>query len=118
MTLASVFLLPNPEVSVQDALLEGVSIVAFAFILVMAFYARQKNKIFGSRGFPIMVAAITMGLVAAVMDFLTEFLWIETLYDEYKLVMEILFIASLLVFAASLIVSFRFTRFLMGEDED
>ncbi|MHA1732363.1 MAG: hypothetical protein ACTSU5_10480 [Promethearchaeota archaeon] len=110
-------LIPSPEVDVDDAILEGLTLVAFAFILVMAFHARRRNKIFASRGFWIMVLAITLGLVAALMDFLTEFFWIESLYEEYKLVMNLLFVSSLFLFAVALLVVFKFTQFLLGEDE-
>ncbi|MFX0098614.1 MAG: hypothetical protein ACFFCS_03465 [Candidatus Hodarchaeota archaeon] len=101
-----------------DAFLEAMAIVGYAFVLVMLFHVKKKNKIFASKGFPLMVVALLLGVASAIMDFFTEIYWIkpDEAYQLFKLTYLILQIASLGLFAVSLILVFRFTRFMMGED--
>ena len=110
-----IFLTPSTSISTSDVILEGLSLVGYVFILFMAFYARKKNKIFASKGFPFMILAILLGTISAFMDLFSEFFWMDH-YEIYKLVMSILMISGMVLFAVSLILVFRFTRFMMGEE--
>ena len=112
--------LPLSEVNVLDAFFEGLSLVAYVFVLVMLFYARKKNKIFGTKGFPVMILALLLGVVSAGMDFFTELYWFDE-YQSYllfKSLIAIFQIASLIIFGVSLLLVFRFTRLMLGEDGD
>ncbi len=111
------FLAPS-DINVQDAFLEAMSIVAYIFLLIMIFYARKKNKIFASKGFPVMIFAVLLGVLSAFMDFFTELYWFDEIehYRIFKSIMSSLQIASLLIFALSLVLVFRFTKFMMGEE--
>ncbi|MHA1688284.1 MAG: hypothetical protein ACTSYC_10690 [Promethearchaeota archaeon] len=111
--------LPFQEINIQDAILEFLSLIAYVFLLIMIFYARRKNKIFASKGFPLMILAIIMGVVGAFMDFFTEFYWFDDInnYIIFKTVLSTLQIASLGTFALSLLLVFMFTRFMLGEEE-
>ena len=102
----------------RDMFLELLAIVGYAFVLIMVFYARKKNKIFASKGFPVMVIALLLGTTSAFMDFFSEIYWFDTLeiFLRFKFVYLILQIASLALFALSLILVFKFTKFMMGED--
>ncbi|WP_371804387.1 hypothetical protein [Candidatus Lokiarchaeum ossiferum] len=110
-----IFMTPAPEINWLDAILEGLSLLGFVFILVMAFYAKKKNKIFASKGFPLMILAISMGLISAFMDLISEFYWMDN-YELFKSVMSILLIVGFSLFALSLILVFKFTQFMMGEE--
>ncbi|WP_457558301.1 hypothetical protein [Candidatus Harpocratesius sp.] len=105
----------SSEIDLLDVILESLSLVGFIFILIMAFYANKKNPIFRSKGFPILIIGIVLGIIAAGMDLLGEFVWFDTGYDIYKMVMSILYIFSLVVFSIAIFLVFRFTRFMMGE---
>lgn len=109
------FLAPLKEIEISDAVLEGLSLFAFLFVLLMAFYAKKNNKIFASKGFLVLITGIILGTFSAFMDFLTEFYWIDN-YEVYKLTMAVFQIVGLLLFAISLMILFRFTKFLLGED--
>jgi len=109
------FISPFDEIDLSDAILEGLALVAFLFVLVMAFYAKKNNKIFASKGFPVLITGIALGTLSAFMDFLTEFYWIDN-YELYKLTMVVFQIVGLLLFAISLMILFHFTKFLLGED--
>lgn len=109
--------IPLGDINLQDAVLELLAFVAHVFILGTALYARKKNKIFASKGFVALSVAIALGIAAAFMDFLTELYWIDA-YDLYKSFMSVLQVAGLVLFAVSLILVFRFTKFLMGEGGD
>jgi hypothetical protein len=106
------------NVAVQDAILEAISLFAYFFILAAAFYARKKNKIFATKGFPIMIISIILGLIASFMDLFTEFFWIESNYEAFKLSMSVIQILSLLLFTLALMLVFKFTSYLMGEEEN
>ena len=103
------FLAPIDEIDISDAILEGLALVAFLFVLVMAFYAKRNNKIFASKGFLILIGGIVLGTLSAFMDFLTEFYWIDN-YEDFKLAMAVFQIVGLLLFAISLMILFRFTK--------
>ncbi len=105
------------QIDLLDVFLEGLAVVAYIFVLLMVFYAKRKNKIFASKGFPIMVLAILLGLVSASMDLFTELYWFDT-FEQYQLFKSLiagLQIASLVIFAISLLVVFKFTTYMMGE---
>lgn len=110
-----IFITPAPEINWLDAVLEGLSLLGFVFILVMAFYAKEKNKIFASKGFPVMVLAILMGTTSAFMDLFSEFYWLDN-YEIFKLIMSILLIGGFGLFAISLILVFKFTQYMMGDE--
>ena len=103
------------DISFADAILEGLALVAFLFVLLMAFYAKKNNKIFASKGFLVLISGIILGTLSAFMNFLTEFYWIDN-YEVFKLIMVIFQIVGLLLFAISLMILFSFTKFLLGED--
>ncbi|MHA1521585.1 MAG: hypothetical protein ACTSRK_15500 [Promethearchaeota archaeon] len=107
-----------PEFDLVDIILEGLSVFAYIFILLMAFYANKRNPIFRSKGFPVLIFGIGFGLIAAVMDFYTEFFWIENNYDLFKSVMVSFQIASLVFFGIAMYLVFRFTTFMLGEDSE
>ncbi|MHA1803932.1 MAG: hypothetical protein ACTSU4_05300 [Promethearchaeota archaeon] len=111
--------LPLEEINIQDAVLEFLSLIAYIFLFVMVFYARKKNKIFASKGFPLMVLAIIMGIIGAFMDFFTEFYWFDDInnYIIFKTAFSTLQITSLGIFALSLLLVFMFTKFMLGEEE-
>ena len=109
------FISPLDEIDLSDAILEGLALVAFLFVLLMVFYAKKKNKIFASKGFLILITGIILGTLSAFMDFLTEFYWIDN-YEAYKLTMVVFQIVGLLLFAISLMILFNFTKFLLGEE--
>ena len=67
------------QIDLVDALLESLAVIAYLFVILMVFYAKRKNKIFASKGFPIMVIAIIIGLLASAMDFFTELYWFDSL---------------------------------------
>ena len=108
---------PINEIDIVDAILEGLALVAFIFVLVMVLFAKKNNKIFASKGFMVLITGIVLGTFSALMDFLSEFYWIdENYYERYKLTMVIFQIVGLLLFAISLMILFSFTQFLLGED--
>ncbi len=108
---------PIDEIDVVDAILEGFALIAFLFVLLMVFYAKKNNKIFGSKGFLVLITGIVLGTFSALMDFLSEFYWIdENYYERYKLTMAVLQIVGLLLFAISLMILFSFTKLLLGEE--
>jgi len=109
---------PIDEIDITDVILEGLALVAFLFVLLMAFYAKKNNKIFESKGFPVLISGIVLGTFSAFMDFLSEFYWINNndYYEVYKLIMAVFQIVGLLLFAISLMILFSFTKFLLGED--
>lgn len=109
------FISPIDGIDLSDAFLEGLALIAFLFVLVMAYYAKKNNKIFASKGFPVLISGIFLGTIAAFMDFFTEFYWIDN-YEFYKLTMAVFMIVGLLLFAISLMILFHFTKFLLGED--
>jgi len=109
------FLSPIDEINLSDAILEGLALFAYLFVLVMAFYAKRNNKIFASKGFLVLISGIVLGTLSAGMDFFTEFYWIDN-YEPYKLTLVIFQIVGLLLFAISLMILFRFTKFLLGEE--
>ena len=104
------------EVDILDAILEGLTVLAYIFVLFMVLKAKRNNKIFASKGFPLLLLAIGLGTIAGGMDLFNEFFWIENNYEIFKLFMEFTKITGLLLFAISLLVVFRFTKFLMGEE--
>lgn len=104
-----------PEIDPLDLILEALSILGYLFILFMVFYANKQNPIFKSKGFPVLVFGVVLGLIAAFMDFITEIIWIENNYEAFKFVMTIFQIGGLLLFSISLYLVFRFTEFMMGE---
>ena len=108
---------PINQIDLIDVILEGLAPIAFIFVLVMAFYAKKNNKIFASKGFPVLITGIILGTISVIMDFLTEFYWIEEVYYQiYKSIVAIFQILGLLLFAISLMILFHFTKFLLGED--
>ena len=109
------FLSPLDEIDIPDAILEGLALFAFLFVLLMAFYAKKNNKIFATKGFLVLITGIFLGIISAFMNFLTEFYWIDN-YEVFKLTMVIFQIVGLLLFAISLMILFSFTKFLLGED--
>ncbi len=110
-----IFASPAENIDFLDVFLEGLSLLGFVFIIIMAFYARKKNKIFASKGFSVMIFAILLGTVSTFMDVLSELYWFDN-YEIYKLTMSILLIAGFSLFAISLILVFKFTQFMMGEE--
>ena len=50
----------------------------------MLFYAKKKNKIFASKGFPIMVIALLLGVTSAFMDFFSEIYWFDT-FEQFQI---------------------------------
>jgi len=110
-----VFLSPIDEINLSDAILEGLALIAYLFVLVMAFYAKKNNKIFASKGFLVLISGIVLGIISAGMDFFTEFYWIDN-YEPYKLTLVVFQIVGLLLFAISLMILFNFTKFLLGEE--
>ena len=112
--------LPLDQIDLLDAFLESLAILGYIFVILMIFYAKRKNKIFASKGFPIMVIAIILGLLASAMDLFTELYWFDTFeeYNVFKSVIAGLKISSLIIFAFSLLILFKFTKFMMGEDLD
>lgn len=104
------------EVDILDAFLEGLTVLAYIFVLFMVMKAKQGNKIFASKSYPLLILAIGLGTIAGLMDLFTEFFWIENNYEIFKFFMEFTKIAGLLLFAVSLLMVFRFTTFLMGEE--
>ena len=109
------FLSPIDKINISDAILEGLALIGFPFVLLMAFYAKKNNKIFASKGFLVLFTGIVLGILSAFMNFLTEFFWIDY-YEVFKLTMEIFQIVGLLLFAISLMILFSFTKFLLGEE--
>ncbi|MHA1491657.1 MAG: hypothetical protein ACTSRI_18630 [Promethearchaeota archaeon] len=111
------FLAPS-DINLQDAFLEAMSLIAYIFLFIMIFYARKKNKIFASKGFAVLILAVVLGVISAFMDFFTELYWFDEIeqYTIFKSIMSSLQIASLIIFALSLVLVFRFTKFMMGED--
>ena len=109
---------PIAEIDIIDAILEGLALFAFLFVLLMALYAKKNNKIFESKGFPVLITGIVLGTFSAFMDLMSEFYWINNndYYEVYKLTMAVFQIVGLLLFAISLMILFRFTKFLLGED--
>lgn len=108
---------PIDEIDLTDVILEGFALIAFIFVLLMVFYAKKNNKIFASKGFLVLISGIVLGIISALMDFLTEFYWIgNNNYQAYKLTMAVFQIVSLLLYAISLMILFSFTKFLLGED--
>ncbi len=108
---------PIDEIDITDAILEGFAVIAFLFVLFMVFYAKKNNKIFASKGFLVLIIGIILGTLSVIMDFLTEFYWIEKIYYQiYKSIVAIFQIVGLLFFAISLMILFSFTKFLLGED--
>ena len=105
-----------PDFDFIDIVLEGLSVIAYIFILFMAFYANSRNPIFKSKGFPVLIFGIGFGLISALMDFYTEFFWIEENYDLFKSVMVSFQIASLVIFGFAMYLVFRFTTFMLGEE--
>ena len=99
-----------------DLILESLSVIGYLFVLYMVFHAKKKNKIFGAKPFPVLVIGILLGLTSAIMDVLTEFLWIEN-YSLFKSVMVSLKIAGLFLFAIGMYLLFRFTQFLLGDQK-
>ena len=104
------------EINFQDFTLETMALVGYIFVLLTIFYAKKKNPIFASKGFSIMVIAIILGAVSASMDVSTEIYYYEVGYDIFKFIMASLQIISLIMFALSLLLVFKFTKFMMGED--
>ena len=104
------------EVDILDAFLEGLTVVAYIFVLFMVMKAKRNNKIFATKSYPLLILAIGLGMVAGLMDLFNEFFWIENNYHIFKFFMEFSKIASLLIFAISLLTVFRFTTFLMGDE--
>jgi len=102
-----------------DVILESLAVIAYIFVVLMVFYAKKRNKIFASKGFPVMVIAIILGLISAFMDLFTELYWFDTFeqYNVFKTLIASLQIASLVIFALSLLLVFKFTKFLMGEED-
>ena len=108
---------PIDEIDITDVILEGLALFAFLFVLLMAFYAKKNNKIFESKGFPVLITGIVLGTFSAFMDLMSEFYWMDQkFYEFYKLTMAVFQIVGLLLFAISLMILFRFTKFLLGED--
>ena len=105
-----------PTFNILDIILEGLSVIAYIFILFMAFYAIKRNPIFKSKGFPVLIFGIAFGLVAAFMDFYSEFFWFEENYSLFKTAMTIFQIASLVIFGFAMFLVFKFTTFMMGEE--
>jgi len=106
------------DINLSDAFLETMALVAYVFVVLMIFYAKKKNKIFASKGFPVLVLAIFLGLLSGAMDLFTELYWFDTFeqYQVFKLLIAVFQIASLLIFALSLVLVFKFTKYMMGED--
>jgi len=104
------------EVDLVDAILEGLTVVAYLFVFFMIIKAKRNNKIFASKSFPLLILAIGLGTIAGGMDLFSEFFWIENNYNIFKFFMEFTKIAGLLLFAISLLLVFRFTKFLMGDE--
>ena len=100
--------LPMSEIDIVDAVLQAIVFIAFACVLIVLFYAKKKNKLFDSKWFLVMVLAIGMGVVSVFMDFFTELYLIddEAQFDTFRLIMVILQIASLEIFALSLVLLF------------
>jgi len=111
--------LPFEDINLTDFLLESIAVMGYLFVLLMVFYAKKRNKIFASKGFPILVLAIILSLTSAGMDLFTEIYWFASFeeYNVFKLLIASLQIASLLIFALSLLLVFKFTKFLMGEKD-
>ena len=110
--------LPFEDINLTDFLLESIAVIGYLFVLLMVFYAKRRNKIFASKGFPILVLAIILSFTSAGMDLFTEIYWFNTFeqYNVFKLTISILRITSLVIFALSLLLVFKFTKFLMGEE--
>ncbi len=106
------------QINLLDVFLEAIAVVAYVFVLLMIFYAKNKNKIFASKSFPVLVLAILLGLISGIMDLFTELYWFDTFeqYQVFKLIISGLQIASLVIFAMSLLLVFKFTKYMMGED--
>lgn len=104
------------DIDFDDVILEGLALVAYLFVLLMVFYAKKNNKIFASKGFLVLISGIILGTISAFMNFLSEFYWIEP-YEVYKLTFVILQIVGLFLFAISLMILFRFTKFLLGDED-
>jgi hypothetical protein len=109
------FIHPFEEIDLADVILEGLALIAYLFVLVMAIYAKKNNKIFASKGFLILISGIVLGVLSAGMNVFSEFYFIDA-YQAYKLTMVVFQIVGLLLFAISLMILFRFTKFLLGED--
>ena len=109
-------LLSLAEVDVLDAILEGLTVLAYIFVLFMVMKAKRNNKIFASKGYPLLILAVGLGGIAGGMDLFSEFFWIENNYEIFKFFMEFSKIAGLLLFAISLLVVLKFTTFLMGDE--
>ena len=105
----------NDKIDITDAILEGLALIAYLFVLVMAFYAKKNNKIFASKGFLILISGIVLGVLSAGMNVFSEFYYIDG-YETYKLTLVVFQIVGLLLFAISLMILFSFTKFLLGED--
>jgi len=101
---------------IPDVLFEGLTVVGYMFVLVMAIYAQKKNRIFASKGFPLLVFAIGLGLVSSAMDFISEFVFINN-YEIFKLIMEGFQIAGLVLFTIAMSVLFKFTQFMLGDGD-
>lgn len=108
---------PAPSLDVVDISLEVLSLLGFLFIFIMAIYANKKNPIFRSKGFPLILIGIGIGAIAAGMDVFDEFFWINQGYEYFKMTMSILFILSLTIFSIAIFLMFRFTKFIMGDDQ-
>ena len=104
------------EVDILDAFLESLTVFAYIFVLFMVMKAKRNNKIFATKSYPLLILAIGLGMLAGLMDLFNEFFWIENNYEIFKFFMEFSKIASLLIFAISLLTVFRFTTFLMGDE--
>ena len=112
------FIIISDPADIRDVFLEALAIGGYAFVLIMLFYAKKRNKIFASKGFPVMVIALLFGITSAFMDFFSEIYWFDTFeqFQVFKMIYLILQIISLGLFAFSLILVFKFTRYMMGED--
>jgi len=103
-----------PLEDLPDVVLEGLAVVGYLFVFVMAMYARKKNRIFASKGFPLLLIAIGLGFVSVIMDFISEFAFIVH-YELFKFTMMGLQLAGLILFTVAMALLFKFTQFMMGE---
>jgi hypothetical protein len=108
------------NIDFQDLILESLSLIGYIFVLIMTFNAKKRNKIFAAKPFPILVIAIILGLISAFMDVLSELLWFNNVshYNIFKSSIGFMQIASLLLFAMGILLLFRFTSFLLGDDQE
>ncbi|MHA1775186.1 MAG: hypothetical protein DRO88_04405 [Promethearchaeia archaeon] len=107
---------PAPSIDELDLILEFLSLLGFLFIFIMVIYANKKNPVFRSKGYPVLLIGIGLGTIAAGMDVFDEFFWIHQGYEIFKTTMNVLFILSLTIFSFAIFLVFRFTKFIMGED--